>query len=177
MLAILALTAVLAGRDALPVHVRATEPQIAAIIAAGIAASETFRRLVETLDQSDVIVYVQPKMRRPGLRGYLGHGVTASGGYRYLRIAIDVQGSPARLISLLGHELQHAVEVAGDSCARDAASIERLFARLAVRARCGVASCYETEAAQDVERIVAEEVLKPRAPLLRLADDRPRRDP
>src|SRR5207248_5678551 len=131
MLTILALTAVLAGQNALPTHVRATEPQIAALIAAGVMASETFRRLVETLDQSDVIVYVLPKMRRPGLRGYLGHGVTATGGHRYLRIAIDMHGTPARLISLLGHELQHAVEVASDPGARDEDSVERLFARLA----------------------------------------------
>src|SRR4051812_46305275 len=79
MLAMLVLAATLMGQDALGGHVRATDPGIAAIIAAGLLQSATFRRLVETLDRSDVIVYVVPKIRRPGLRGYLAHGVVSRG--------------------------------------------------------------------------------------------------
>lgn len=162
MLAMLMFTAILAGQGASVGHVRTTEPEIAALIAAGFAQSPTFRRLVETLDRSDVIVYVRPKMKRPHLNGYLEHGVVASGRYRYLRIAIDVHGGHARLVSLLAHELQHALEVAADPNARDYETVEQLFGRLREARFCGLGSCYETEAAQKVEQAVIDEVLSPR---------------
>ena len=40
-------------------------------------------RLLETLDQSDVIVYVEPKLTRQALGGYLAHNIVTASGYRY----------------------------------------------------------------------------------------------
>src|SRR5215831_17159555 len=108
-----------AGQAASVRHVRASEPKIAALIEAGLARSATFRRLVESLDQSDVIVYIDPKLTRQSLGAYLAHNVVVSGGVRYLHIAIDAHGAEGRLVPLLAHELQHAVEVAGEPSARD----------------------------------------------------------
>jgi len=138
-------------------HVRTTEPRIAALIESGASLSPTFRRLVAALDASDVIVYVEPKQTRSRLGGYLAHHVVASGGYRYLRIAIEAGGPERRAIPLLAHELQHALEVALVPEARDAERIERLF--IGQNAGCG-STCYETLAALEVQRMVALE-LKP----------------
>ncbi len=80
-------------------HVRASAPKIRALMNTGLACSATFRRLVETLDQSDVIVYVEPKRTRQALGGYLAHSIVTASGYRYLRVAIDVHGADGRLWS------------------------------------------------------------------------------
>jgi hypothetical protein len=139
-------------------HVRATKPRIIAVIDAGLSYSETFRRLVMTLNHSDVIVYIEPKLTREDLGGFLVHNVAFQGGQRYLRILVDPRGAPGRVVPILAHELQHAVEVAGAPDARDAESLERVFSRLAVKYNCRVAMCYETQAAKDVERLVRDEL-------------------
>jgi hypothetical protein len=139
-------------------HVRTTEPKILSLIDAGLSHSATFRRLVATLNDSDVIVYIEPKRTRQALGGYLAHNIVAQGDHRYLHIAIETKGAPRRLVSLLAHELQHAVEVARTPDVRDPESLERLFAELAVKFGCGGTTCSETQAAKDVEYLVGEEL-------------------
>jgi PadR family transcriptional regulator PadR len=139
-------------------HVRTTQPRILALIDDGKVRSETFRRLVTTLDASDVIVYLEPKMTRHMLGGYLFHDVAGRGEWRYLRIAVDFQGARNRVIALLAHELQHAVEVAQAPEARSAGSLETMFSRLAIPGGCAGTTCYETLAAQEVEYAVGDEL-------------------
>ena len=139
-------------------HVRASEPRILALIDAGLSRSATFRSLVSALDESDVIVYIEPKVTRQNLGGYLAHQVVARGGYRYLHVAVETKGSDGRLIPLLAHELQHAVEVAQAPKAVDAKSLEDLFDGLSVKFGCGGTTCSETQAAKDIEHIVSEEL-------------------
>lgn len=142
-------------------HVRATEPKVLALIEAGLSHSATFRRLVDILNESDVIVYVERKRERQALGGYLAHNIVTRGEYRYLRIGVETQGAERRLVSLLGHELQHAVEVAQSPDVRDAESLERMFSRLALKFGCGGTTCSETQAAKDIEHIVSEEFAAP----------------
>jgi hypothetical protein len=157
MLTIMLLSLAISAQDPPGPHVRTAEPRILALIEAGVAQSATFRRLMTTLDESQMIVYIERKSNRQGLGGYLAHNIVAQGDYRYLRIAVETQGSRRRLVSLLAHELQHAVEVAQATDARDQAGVERLFAQRAVKFGCGSTTCYETQAARDVEYIVNEE--------------------
>jgi DNA-binding PadR family transcriptional regulator len=139
-------------------HVRALEPRILALIETGIRRSETFRHLVDTLNASDVIVYIEPKQTREALGGYLSHKVTAGGAFRYLRVKIVTQGAENRLISVLAHELQHAVEVAQAPEARDAESLANVVRRLAFQFGCDSTTCYETQASRDVEHAVRDEL-------------------
>ena len=139
-------------------HVRAADPIIVALFNAGMSRSSTFRQLVELLDRSDVIVYVEPQLTRQALGGYLAHNIVIGGAYRYLHVSVDVHGTERRLVPLLAHELQHAVEVATDAQARDERSVEMLFERLAVKFGCGGTSCSETQAAKDIEARVAGEL-------------------
>jgi hypothetical protein len=137
-------------------HVRSTDPKIVTLIDAGLSRSATFRSLIAMLNESDVIVHIEPKLRRQALAAYLAHHVVARGRYRYLRIFIEIAGSERRLVALLAHELQHAVEVARAPEARDPESIERLFKQLAIRFGCAT-NCFETKAAIDVEYLVEKE--------------------
>ena len=158
MVAIVALALALTAVDSPAHHVRASDDRVLSIIESGLAGSVTFRRVVASLNDSDVIVYIDPKLTRDALGGFLSHNVVSAGGVRYLRIAVEIQGSRRRVASLLAHEIQHAVEVAQAPGARDAASLERLFRQRAVAYGCGGTTCYETQAAIDVQRLVNEEL-------------------
>ena len=120
-------------------------------------SSATFQRLVEALNHSEVIVYVDPLRTRETLGG-LSHDVISAGGYRYLHIAINVRGGDVRVLALLAHELQHAIEVAENPDAGDARHVDALFRRLASRAGCAIASCSETDAAIKVQNLVDSEL-------------------
>src|SRR5260370_21844661 len=76
------------------------------------ARSTTFRALVETIESSRDIVYLEAKGPEP--RPFRSSLQLASGNgpVRYLRIYVDVR-QPRQLASQLAHELQHATEVVG----------------------------------------------------------------
>ena len=138
-------------------HVRSTDPKILRLIDAGLSRSATFRRLIAMLNESDVIVYVEPNLTRQTQDGYLAHQIHARGQYRYLRIAVRIAGSERHLVSTIAHELHHSVEVALSPDVRDPESLKRLFKQLAIEFGCGHSDCFETKAAQDVGNIVEEE--------------------
>ncbi len=162
MAIVMMIVALLTAQDFSTHHVRTHEARIDTLLQIGIAQSPTFRRLVEALDDSDVIVYIRPKVTRQRLGGYLAHNVSVGGSYRYLYIALGMQGADARVIAILAHELRHALEVAEHADARDPDSVERLFTRLAIQEGCGAASCFETAAALDVELAVRAELANAR---------------
>jgi hypothetical protein len=157
LLMVLAL-ALATQESAPPRNVRTFDSKILALIDAGISGSATFRGLIATLNESDVIVHIAPKLSRHRLGGYFAHNIVSRGQFRYVRIAVDIAGAEHRLVAVLAHELQHAVEVAQAPDARDAQSVERLFNRLAVAFGCGGSNCFETKAAMDVQEIVSAEL-------------------
>lgn len=69
--------------------VRTVDPHIQSVIENGIARSATFRSLIDTLADTDVIVYVESRIVRDGLLGLTSHRIIIRGTYRYLRVAID----------------------------------------------------------------------------------------
>jgi hypothetical protein len=144
-------------------HVRSSDVRIRALLAQGVGRSATFRHLLDKLDASDVIVYVVPKRTRPELSGYLPHRVTVAGPFRYLQVMVDLLGAEDRVLSVIAHELQHAVEVAEAPEVRDDTSVTRLFARAHINFHCGE-DCFETEAAIDVQYNVIGELTVNHAP-------------
>jgi len=163
MVTVLTLALSIAIQDSPARHVRTTEPQIQAFIDEGCVRSKTFRQLITTLSQSDVIVYVEPQLTRPALGGFLVHHIIRADGWRYVRVALDYRGSPGRVIAVLGHELQHAVEIAMDASVRDDESLQQMVRRGAIAFGCGGTECYETRAAKDVEKRVLRELKQSRA--------------
>jgi hypothetical protein len=108
-------------------HVRPTGALGRELIETGMARSATFRRLVHRIEASDVIVYVQLEPGLPtgigGLLEFMGVG----GDVRFLRITLGRQLHRPILVALLGHELQHAVEVADAPGVRSATQLEALY--------------------------------------------------
>jgi hypothetical protein len=93
-------------------RVRPHDARSASLLSQGLQRSRTMRAIVGELQQRDVIVYIQ---MQPSLRGrLLGKltWVTGTRRFRYLRIFLNPAESQDVIIATLGHELQHAVEVA-----------------------------------------------------------------
>ena len=127
--------------SAWPSRLRAANPGAEALIAAAVARSATFKRLVADLEASDLIVYVaQGDALRPDVHGALRFMGIGAGPDRFLRI--DVRpgdpGSPTSLIlgiATLAHELTHALEVAAARHVVDEASFARFFRAVAHEVR------------------------------------------
>ena len=114
------------------VRVRPTSALGRKVIDAGLARSATFRRLVERLENSDVIVYVEMRVNMPpqigGLLEFMGRG----GANRYLRVTVGSVHHHSVMIALLGHELQHAAEVADAADVQSPREFAALYQRIGV---------------------------------------------
>ncbi len=138
-------------------HVRAAQ-SAGKILEDAESRSATIRGLVDRLGTSDVIVYVEitSSPQIPVARTKL---VTATSAVRFLRIGINTSVTPFDVAPLLGHELQHALEIAEHAEVTDDAGMRRLFERIGHPS--GLDS-YETDAARDIERQVRAETLRAR---------------
>jgi hypothetical protein len=137
--------------------VRSSSAQIIALLMDGVRDSTMLKRLIETLEATDGIVYVESGKCRRGadkLNGCLVNDVVAAGGHRYLRILVDLRKDPGDLTGSIGHELQHAVEVLSD---RTVTSMASMLAFYQADGRNGAQS-YETRAAVDAGLSVAREI-------------------
>lgn len=107
-------------------HVRSVDPRAQAWIQAGAQGSSTFRDLLDRLSTSDLIVYVEIVDR---LNGAIGHTyiVTSTATVRYVRIEVVIGGNFPEMVALVGHELQHAVEIAGAPHVRDRQTLAQFY--------------------------------------------------
>ncbi len=111
-------------------HVRGVGALIRTLLDDGAHRSLTFARLLDRIERSDVIVYVEAAPALPiSLAGRLMLAACAHG-QRYLRIQIAPAGLPEEMIATLGHELQHAVEVADSPDVRDDRALADLYRRI-----------------------------------------------
>jgi hypothetical protein len=118
------------GDDPLP-HVRSESVSITATICAASERSPTFRRLVEMIDASDGLVYVQEGKCSHGVRACLTMSVLMAGPYRLLRIYVDTRKAVGtELMAAIGHELWHAIEALDDPHVTDNRSIYHFFERI-----------------------------------------------
>ncbi len=108
-------------------HVRASDTTATRLLGDGMRLSPTFRHLVETLEKSDVIAWVETRpIALPGPVML----VAATGGWRHVRITIRRPGLDGELIAWLAHELQHAVEIARAPDVRTQDALRRLYERI-----------------------------------------------
>lgn len=108
-------------------RLRPDDSRSAALVLEGLERSATLRTLVDRLEERDVIVYVQ---WQPTLRGRLAGSltwITAAGRYRYVRISWSPDLSESAAIATLGHELQHAVEVANEKSIVSTETLEAFY--------------------------------------------------
>jgi hypothetical protein len=124
--------------------VRATGPFSKKLLAAAIAHSPTVADLVQRLERSDVFVYVEvATIDIPTAKTVL---LATPGPYRYLLVSINYGQSPEQRAILLGHELQHAVEISEAPEVRDSGTLRALYRRIGWSA--GAADKFETYLAQ-----------------------------
>ena len=103
-------------------RVRAADPGLAALILETARRSATFRQMIETIDASDGVVYVQRGRCRRGFRACLNFLVPVAGPRRILRVTLDDRGTDAQAMGSLGHELRHVLEVLAEPAVTSAAS-------------------------------------------------------
>jgi hypothetical protein len=108
-------------------HVRATDPSTREWLRIGAAESATFRSLLARLVVSDVIVYIGTVDRIVGGSAGQLYFVTATPSVRYVRIELASGGNEREMVSLVAHELQHAVEIAAAPRVRDRQSMALLY--------------------------------------------------
>ena len=159
--AVLGTPGVSAAADALPPnqsvpgrHVRSSNSELIALIDRAGERSATFRSLVDTINASDSIVFVEP--------GKCGHGVracfvsvTAADSHRYMRVVVDTRKADWDLMGSIGHELRHTIEVIEQPSIRSNAGKYFFYAQNGTN---GTPTARETQAAVDAGNTVRDEV-------------------
>jgi hypothetical protein len=144
-------------------RIRPESPILISVIATAADRSTTFRSLIERIEQSDLIVYITcERFDTSSLSGRTALAVVQPG-VRYVRVEIRCHQSDQAVASIVGHELQHVVEIAASSSVVDESSFAQLFSTI------GFATCrwprleqFETMAAiRAGERVRAEMIQHP----------------
>ena len=140
-------------------HVRAIDSDLRFLLSFGYEQSPTFRALVDVLDASDVIVYVERDDRqRRGVAGSMRF-VTHAGGHRYVRITLYGGRVTRNTAALLGHELRHAVEVAAARWVVDQDTCAVLYRGIGHYSSCrGSEECFDTAGAVETGYQVLREL-------------------
>jgi hypothetical protein len=139
-------------------RLRTSDRATRALVERGLAQSPSLRQLVDQLERTDVVVYVQCGRLRAGIDGQLTF-VSAAGGLRYVIVQIAWELPPPRRIATLGHELQHALEIAAHPAIVDQASLQQAYAAIGFeRERFSHVAAYDTEAAVRTGQRVAREL-------------------
>ena len=110
-------------------QIRSTDAVIRALMSDAASHSRTFRRLIETIEGTNGIVYVESGACGHGVRACLVMSVTPAGSYRILRILIDMRQKPRDLMASIGHELRHAIEVLENRAVVDTAGFYLFYAQ------------------------------------------------
>ena len=135
-------------------RIRAVDPLVQSILDDAARRSVTIRGLLERIARTDAIVYVEI-MAAPGAVNARTKLVAAGPAARFLRVGIRATVQFPDLTPLLGHELQHAVEIAERPEIRDEDALRKLYAKIGRQV--GLDS-FETDEAHEVERRVRAEM-------------------
>jgi hypothetical protein len=144
-------------------RVRSTDIQLLEAIREGCSRSATFNALVDALNRTSAVVYVERGICGFGhYRACLPHTIVLAGGNRFLRIVVDSRQKGAPLLALIAHELQHGLEIAVAPKVRTADDVTELFRRIGRSPHCplGTPDCYETSAALAIGDAVLAEATK-----------------
>ena len=142
-----------------PPHVRVTDLRLRSLFEEGNDRSPTFQALVRRLEQSNVVVYIEgDRWATTSFAGRLSFLSTVAG-TRYLLIRVAPLPSSIQQLAMMGHELQHAVEVADNPEVVDEESFRREYMRIGFVS--GIVDSglgFDTRAAIDAGTRVAEEL-------------------
>jgi hypothetical protein len=148
-------------------HVRMTQPRVASLVEKAAQRSPTFASLLDRLQRTDVVVFVQATTTMAGRITGRTFFVKATPLVRYLRSEVRQDAPETDVVVSIAHELQHALEIAA-ARVRDDRGVGQLYERIGHHHSTG----YETQAAQDVGLRVRQELAR-RPPDLRAAQPAP----
>lgn len=140
--------------DPLTRRVRPLSDRGARLLTVAQRLSPTIAAMVEQIEASDIILQLDTQLALD-VPFAVTRLITATDEVRYVRVSINPRQSPLRRIELLGHELQHVLEIAAERTVRDQKSMRDYFTRIGHR-RSGDA--FETDAAAEVESVIRAEV-------------------
>jgi hypothetical protein len=137
-------------------RVRCLDGEARRLLEAAVAVSPTIARLVTELQSTDLIVGIEAHTSaRKGVNGD-ARVIAVTSVVRHVRVRVAIPGVQSDLIAVLGHELQHAVEIAAAPDVREAASLRAHYLRIGYEP--AGRGYYETHAALEVGRHVSAEV-------------------
>jgi hypothetical protein len=142
-------------------HVRCMSRDARGLLNLALSRSPVIRSLVERLERSDVVVYLQlPGDSNPQSTVAQLTFVGFAAGTRYLLVQIDPWRTiPLERLALLGHEFHHALEIAQEPGVRDTMTLRALYRRIGHEYGRGQ---FETEPARIAGRRVQAELSGPR---------------
>ena len=149
---------VAASDERLVTRVKGVGEEFSSLIREGDRRSQTFRALVDEIQLSNAVVMIQFGLCAKGqFRSCVSH-VGATGSTRTIRILINPKLTMDRVIAMIAHELQHAVEIIRSGAANPD-EVRALYRRIATdECAKGRSDRCETEAALAVEAKVLDEL-------------------
>ena len=138
----------------LPVAVRPADAMADTILVRAMERSAIVRSLVRRLESTDVIVHVETSMQLPGGLSGATRFVTSRGGHRFLRVTLSAHLRNDESTIMLGHELQHATEIA-EAPVHDIVAVERLLRSTGYRTGSYI---FETASARHTEKMIRFEL-------------------
>ena len=127
-------------------RVRSNDPRLARLLIEGARRSPTFAQLVTRVHSTDLIVYVESTHSLPPDTVGRIQLQSVVSGCRYLRVQVKTTLLRDEMITVIGHELWHALEVADDPTVLDDAGLRALYRRIGHPA--GPYGGFDTEAAK-----------------------------
>ncbi len=144
-----------------PPAIRSNDRDLLSVIGRGLARSATLRGLNAHIERAQVVVYLYRVQLPPETRART-QLIGAAHGWRYLAIELDWRLTTVDLLAILGHELQHAVEIADAPEVIDNASLASLYRRIGARVSCLVSPvlAFETTRAIETGQRVYDELFR-----------------
>lgn len=138
-------------------RIRVLRPCHETLIEDGVRQSPTIRALVSRLEASDLIVYVRCTAAKNGaFNGRLAF-LGAVADRRYVLIELKIPGRWTAHLTTVGHELQHAVEIANAEWVRSERAMFEYYSRAGITVSRAPA-VFDTDAARRIEVDVQREL-------------------
>jgi hypothetical protein len=142
-------------------HVRSTNSAILASLREGAQRSPTFSALIDAIDRSNGIVYVEFGYCAFGrLKGCLLPFIAPTQTVRYLRVVVTpdkARQDHDQWLALVAHELRHALEVLDRSEVKDLPAMEAMYRAIGTPIE-GAQGGFETSAARAACDVVLDEL-------------------
>ena len=140
-------------------NVRIADRVLKAMLETGAAQSPALRTLLADLEAAPVLVFIDCGVQMRTRLGARLNFVTSVDGVRYVRIGVDCALGARHQLALLAHELQHALEIAGQPGVVDVDSMATYYEEVGYFTyKEGTDKGFETAAAIAMQRRVDDEI-------------------